>query len=259
MLPMGQRRNRIRDRRLRPASQVSSWVNFNPLSLSPALWLDAADTATITASSGSVSQWDDKSGNGRNFTQGTGANQPTTGTRTLNGLNVVDFARGRFVDGGDVLDLGSGGFTIFGVAKFDDTSNSSPWGKNFAGTLNGRYGLVRTAGSIISVYQFDGSVAGAVTVTDSSLSARYFTQLLVRQGAGSSNTLRANGSQLATTTFTDPGTSWNISPPWRVGRYGTSTSFDFDGYVAEIIVLMRSATMSEIVDAEGYLATKWGL
>ena len=55
------------------------------------LWLDASDTSSITASSGSVSQWNDKSGNASNFTQATGANQPTTGTRTINGKNVIDF------------------------------------------------------------------------------------------------------------------------------------------------------------------------
>lgn len=49
---------------------------WNPGNLSGlACWLDAQDATTITLSTG-VSQWSDKSGNGRHFTQGTGANQP---------------------------------------------------------------------------------------------------------------------------------------------------------------------------------------
>jgi hypothetical protein len=66
-------------------------IAFTPSSLSPQLWLDASDSSTITESSGSVSQWNNKGSLG-NFTQGTGASQPTTGVTTLNGLNVLDFA-----------------------------------------------------------------------------------------------------------------------------------------------------------------------
>lgn len=70
---------------------VASGFYFSPLELSPELWLDASALSSITHSSGSVSQWDDLSGNGRHVAQSTAANQPTTGTRTQNGLNVLDF------------------------------------------------------------------------------------------------------------------------------------------------------------------------
>ena len=49
-------------------------------------WYDASDAGTVTESAGSVSQWDDKSGNNRHVSQGSGANQPT-----YNGTNEVDF------------------------------------------------------------------------------------------------------------------------------------------------------------------------
>lgn len=52
---------------------------WTPAQLSTALWLDAADTSTITLSGPRVSQWADKSGNGRNATQGVAANQPGWG------------------------------------------------------------------------------------------------------------------------------------------------------------------------------------
>jgi len=71
-----------------------TWVNhvIPPSGLTGLnLWLDASDAATITEASGSVSQWDDKSGNGNHATQGTGAYQPTTGVSTVNGLNVLEF------------------------------------------------------------------------------------------------------------------------------------------------------------------------
>jgi hypothetical protein len=77
------------------STQVSSWLNFTPLSFSPQLWLDASDTTTITESGGSVSQWNDKSGNGRDFVQATAGSQPSTGTITLNNKNVISFFSGR--------------------------------------------------------------------------------------------------------------------------------------------------------------------
>ena len=87
------------------------------------LWLDASDSSTITASSGSVSLWADKSGNGNNATQGTGSAQPTTGVNTANGKNVLNF------DGGDTLEIGSGVYsipsdenTLFIVSRCTDTS-----------------------------------------------------------------------------------------------------------------------------------------
>jgi hypothetical protein len=50
---------------------------WTPAQLATALWLDAADATTITLNGVSTSQWADKSGNGRNATQATAANQPT--------------------------------------------------------------------------------------------------------------------------------------------------------------------------------------
>jgi len=91
---------------------------FSPLDLSPVLWLDASDTSTITEVGGAVSQWDDKSGNGNDVAQGTAAAQPTSGTRTINSLNVLDF------DGNDGLrtsaaDIITQPNTVFMVLEHD--------------------------------------------------------------------------------------------------------------------------------------------
>ena len=84
-----------------------------------ALWLDASDSGTITLDgSNNVSQWDDKSGENNHVTQATPGDRPLTGTRTLNGLNVLEYQdanhnlQSAALTGGDV-DVPS---TIFVVA-----------------------------------------------------------------------------------------------------------------------------------------------
>jgi hypothetical protein len=55
-------------------------------------WLDATDASTISATSGSVSEIRDRLGGTTKLVQATGANQPTTGTATINGLNAINFS-----------------------------------------------------------------------------------------------------------------------------------------------------------------------
>ena len=77
------------------AQGAYNWNSINSISVSPLdlaglqLWLDATDSSTVTVATG-VSQWDDKSGNNYNATQGTATEQPayTTGVQvTLDGVN----------------------------------------------------------------------------------------------------------------------------------------------------------------------------
>lgn len=55
---------------------ISHPVLWTPANISTALWLDANDRTTITLNGATVSSWADKSGNGKNATQSTAANQP---------------------------------------------------------------------------------------------------------------------------------------------------------------------------------------
>ena len=84
------------------------------------LWLDAEDLSTITESSGAVSQWNDKSGNGQNAAQGIGSAQPTTGSRTLNGRNAIDFdGSAEYMDIPFSSLLNPSAFTLYMVCSSD--------------------------------------------------------------------------------------------------------------------------------------------
>lgn len=75
-------------------------AGFNPLSLSPALWLDASDSSTLFQSNGGaaaaadgdpVGYITDKSGNGVNLTQTSGTNKPLLKTSIQNSKNIIRF------------------------------------------------------------------------------------------------------------------------------------------------------------------------
>jgi hypothetical protein len=65
---------------------------WTPAQISTALWLDASDAGTITLNGANVSQWNDKSGNGKHATQATAAAQPDFSATGLNGKPSINFA-----------------------------------------------------------------------------------------------------------------------------------------------------------------------
>jgi hypothetical protein len=67
------------------------------------LWLDASDATSILLNASAVSGWNDKSGNGRHFTQTSGVCQPTYVTSSINSKNIVRF------DGSNDFMTGSSG------------------------------------------------------------------------------------------------------------------------------------------------------
>ena len=82
-------------------------------------WFDASDENTVIKdANGKVSFWNDKISN-KHLAQATTANQPTYGTRTYNGLPVMDF------DGGDMME------TINNVDMATDHRNPKRVGRNF--------------------------------------------------------------------------------------------------------------------------------
>jgi hypothetical protein len=86
------------------ARPVAGGGGFDPLSLSPSLWLDASDSSTLydavtggslVAADGLVARWEDKSGNARHATQATSGSRATRKTSQINSKDVLRF------DGGD--------------------------------------------------------------------------------------------------------------------------------------------------------------
>jgi hypothetical protein len=208
---------------------------FSPLDLSPLLWVDASDETTITESGGAVSQWDDKSGNDNNLTQGTASQQPTTGTDTVNGLNVIHY------DGNDSLltpNISYTGLTM--IAVFRHSS------QNFM--------VLGT--SLSFVYAGVGESGGSSTI----LSFNFGTVSFRFDGTPFSGTTRDDlYNELASSTKV---VTLETDKTATVGLQPFSFANDVFrpvGDIAEVIVVDGTLTAQQISDAETYLANKWGI
>jgi len=217
------------------------------------LWLDATDAATFTYSSGTVvSQWNDKSGNGRNFAQATVANQPTRNTNIQNGYaGVIGTAN-------DVLSTSynwvNSAFTVFLVVKPSSTSGFMGWmgshtttGCPALGTANstGEYSLFRTGVS---------TNPSNLVATLSNADVAVWKSSGVSGGTVSS-TIYKNGTQSST----NPG--YSSSGTGTIATlFASSTGLDdpCTGYLFEVIVYPSQLSDTDRNKVEGYLRAKWG-
>lgn len=220
---------------------------FSPLDLSPALWLDASDTATITASSGSVSQWDDKSGNGRHVSQATAANQPTTGVDTLNGLNVLSFAFDSLVSASFQVAQPFTTIFVFRTSSAAQQAFSILMDGARLGS-GGRAIVFANASNIGNVSSMDAGTrvdTGALTTSTSYAWATTFN--------GASSSTRRGG--VASTI--NPGTS-GIASGVQISSAVVST-VSFTGTIAEVIVVGSTLTAQQMTDLATYISEKWGV
>lgn len=235
---------------------VSTTAPWTPVVLASSVlkaWYDASDAASITASSGAVSQWNDKSGNANHITQATGTSKPTTGTQTINSLNVLDF------DGGDFLSKTSGtslpdnspGFTIIAVVKYDSLS-AAGWiaFPTNAAASDFSWSFGRNGANSMGIRGYQGTPANQAAFNDNTTAV----QLLSGIATTTLRQIWQNGTSKATNTNTD---SANTAGRIYVGSDNNPTTF-LDGRIAEIIIIDGTdATIRE--KAEGYAAWKWGL
>jgi len=101
-------------------------------------WYDASDASTVTESSGSVSQIDDKSGNDYHLTQATAGLKPTYETAVQNGLNVItainDLTYRQTLESSNasLAAIGNGSFTVVTVARMNTVGGSTGRADSFS-------------------------------------------------------------------------------------------------------------------------------
>jgi hypothetical protein len=249
---------------------LAAAAGFSPLSLSAELWLDAADTTTLTVSGSAVSQWSDKSGNARHFVQSTGTAQPSTGLVTQNGRNVLGF------DGGDSLaNATASNFTFMSngtnyiaaiVMRFTTAS------RGFMGNAQGDSGQrgVEFYGAASNALQHNVYIGSGTTRAISNAGSAFGTSFrLLTILSDPDNATAAErsamhyGTASAQKNNTQTGTPSATAPQarFRIGAtIGDVASFPMTGNVAEVILVSgANATEANRVALVTYLTTKWGL
>jgi hypothetical protein len=256
------------------------FTSWDPAAITTALWLDAADASTITASSGAVSQWNDKSGGATNFTQGTAGARPATGSATLNGRNVLTFDGGDTLLAGDALDnvWTGAAFHLFCVAKNDDVTsfNGVILSKSAAAADNQRSFIyyIRTSKlQLVAHYTPDilnfTVVDGSTSISNSAWTIG--TAAYSSIGTGTADTTSrvqmtvdgADQTEVVATFAGNLGTIQNGTAQLAVGSLagtaGTTNAVSLTGAIGEIIVTASVLSTLNRQRIEGYLAHKWGL
>jgi hypothetical protein len=230
---------------------------WTPAQITTALWLDAADASTITTISGAVSQWNDKSGNGRNVGQAAAGARPTYVQSGLNGRGTISFNGssaylervGSYLSTNWTCVVAGINNTVTGTPVFvaqSSTLNSQPrWQldrdstnarqlhRNDAGTIIFPSQAGHTAASFLQVSTNDGSLIGV------SLNGATLTTASSITGSFSTNRLTIGGLYAGSTT---------VAPASRL-----------NGQIAEFVYVANMLTASDREKLEGYIAHKWGL
>jgi len=217
-----------------------------------ALWLDASDASTFTFSSGTrVSQWNDKSGNSRNFSQSSTGAQRALDSNVQNGLSAVAFGSGsvQWLSRSSFNWAGSA-FTVFLVTK---TTTGGNYQNIFASdTLYGT-SLAIDVSNAYSVFNI-GAAAYASNLSYTSGNADVTSWKSAGQSAGSIAVyLRKN--QVAASSVINAGyTNTSSNAALGAGNSGER----YYGYVCEVLVYQSQLSAGDITSNETYLKNKWG-
>ncbi len=203
-----------------------------------ALWLDAADSSTVTLNGSTVSQWNDKSGNARHVSQGTAALQPTYSATGMLGKPALDWGT---VSNEKVLTRAISGYApqrYFGVAEWDGTDPFTNFG-----------GLV-THGPAAGIFPVD-------RVMTATSGTGWFAALLyyLNGGAASSTALPTISSPFVFATDFGPQTGRTTLCVGSDVAIGPQRAWL--GKISEIIAINFVPTTQERERIEGYLAWKW--
>ena len=207
-------------------------------------WWDASDGGTITESSpGVVGQWDDKSDNGNNATPISATDRPLTGTRTIGGLNAIEF-QASTNDGLQFTQTDSIGKEMWAVFV-QDASNFTVLGSSGNTQIT-----MLTSGKARSWQNGNGysPVDGQSTAT-----AALTNPHVVGWLHHPTRKFSVNG------TFEDNKGTHDGAGTMNISRIGTQQYDRADGLIGEIVITNNLLTEDDRQRMEGYLAHKWGL
>jgi hypothetical protein len=236
-----------------PSRPPASLPAFLPTGVIPgaSLWLDAADSSTLTLTGSNVTQWRDKSGNGYHATGvGSTTRQAFNSLQgiALGGTESFSFSNATAINTTTAL-------TTFIVAS---ASASAP--DNFARLLvfvGATGGDAQTTSNVVAFQRSDGNQIGYERAALSRGSITYTAPFQFVGSAvfnPSSGIQYINGSSNASGGATG---AFGYSQYWIGMRPGGA--FVWRGTVCEVLAYNFDMPLDQRQQVEGYLAAKWGL
>lgn len=236
---------------------------WSPNLLQPALWLDAADASTVSVATG-VSEWRDKSGNNRHFTQSTPASQPAYNRNGINGLGSISYdptndALQRTPEAW-AFQYPITAFIVFRAAAFTNAYNSLFEFYTSNSSANAGWSDLIKSNGRSAIYTT--TTAGTQPNYDGTGVATYVTnRTYIFTGVHQNNSLiglqngNTDGSNAGSYTLR---TNLGVSPLY-IGSspmFGRYTNWQ----IGEVIITNNAAlSTSDRLKVEGYLAWKWGI
>ncbi len=203
-------------------------------------WYDPSDLGSIVHSGGAVSQLNDKTGTDLHATQATGSLQPTTGTRTIGGLNVLDFdnrTEEMNMPAGTLF-LGNDDSTVFVVGNLDSTHTSGcHFFRGFSSSGGSRYFIQGVSSNFAARMGSGSSLTTAHNTSD---------HIFAIRRSGSTFEFWIDGTLIGTRT----GTADTLISELKLG-------YTHDGKLGETIFLSNAASATEMNEIGNYLAAKW--
>lgn len=229
---------------------VPAWT---PAQLTTALWLDAADAGTITLNGSTVSQWNDKSGNGRNVAQATAVNQPTYQAGGWGTKPALYFdGSGDRLAASVAAQTFASGFSVLAVLQKQGaatTYESLPVTRSITGvnmSFDG-FNSFRASGTASSTTVITNSAPSVATLTNQTMLGYTYVPTQYVEYINATALVNVTGTFL----FNDVSTNLTIASRVDAGTF-------FRGVIGEIVMTTGVLSTANRQLIEGYLAWKWG-
>ncbi len=213
---------------------------FHLYDYNPVLDLDASVVATI----GAISQWDDGTGNNNHATQASASAQFSSGLEVINGLNAMTVANGGSMIGTNLALPAYTKVAVVQLASFGNTNNTI---SNVNGVTNGD-ALWTFNNQNLNLYDNGVRTQGVdALATDT-------PYIFMSVYDGVSNTLYLNGLNQGTDAYSQ-GTG---SGSYYIGSHA-GASGSLNGLIGQILVYPTALTPDQLNNVGSALATKWGV
>lgn len=225
-----------------------------PVTAGLTAWWDASDETTITTSGSAVTAMTDKSPSGHDLAPRTTG--PDSGTRTMNGLNVLDFVSGELLEAVITANvIARDPVTVFAVAEWDTGAGGAIVFEGLTTQTVARVGLQTSAAPGVARHNLQTGGGSFDLLDDGALNGD--PHLWTFHQNGTVRSLAIDGGTPATDTVSlTPATHNRVA----LGAYPrASPAFYFDGAIAEVIVYDVALSAGDRALVTAYLADKWGI